>query len=429
MAEKALIICYYWPPAGGPGVQRWLKFVKYLPEFGIEPVVFIPENPSYPLVDETLVNEVTQGITIIKHPITEPYGWASKLSRKQTKSISSGIIPKERKQSFLQKAMLYIRGNFFVPDARILWVKPSVRFLRKYISDNSIETIITTGPPHSLHLIGLGLKKEFPEMQWITDFRDPWTTIGYHDKLKMTTNTKAKHKRLEQEVLQMADKVIVTSPSTAREFEAITQKPIHVITNGFDDEGIPEVPVDDTFTISHVGSLLSDRNPKSLWKAIAQLKEEYSAFAKALKIKLAGKVSQEVIDSIATQGLAENLEVLGYVSHKEALILQRQASILLLIEIDATITKGIIAGKLFEYLASRRPILAVGPAEGDVEAIIDQTGAGKYFTYNSKEEIKHFVLEKFKGFISSKDLSVKSVEINKYHRRELTSRLAEIIKI
>lgn len=428
MAKKTLIISYYWPPAGGPGVQRWLKFVKYLPEFGIEPVVFVPENPSYPLVDETLLKEVPENITVLKHPITEPYGWASAISRKQTKTISSGIIPKEKKQSLLQKAMLYVRGNFFVPDARVLWVNPSIKFLKQYITQNNIETIITTGPPHSLHLIGLGLKKEFPEVQWITDFRDPWTTIGYHDKLKMTARTQAKHKRLERDVLQTADDVVVTSPSTAEEFAVITEKPIHVITNGFDDEGISEVPRDETFTIAHVGSLLSDRNPKNLWKAIAQLKEEHTAFAKALKIKLAGKVSEEIIDAITTQGLAENLEVLGYVSHKEALKLQRQASVLLLIEIDAPVTKGIIAGKLFEYLAARKPILAVGPKDGDVQEIIETTKAGSYFEYDNLEKIKSFVNELFTEFNSSDSLSIEKSKIDKYHRRELTNRLAEIIK-
>ncbi len=428
MAKKVLIICYYWPPAGGPGVQRWLKFVKYLPEFGIEPILYVPENPSYPIVDDSLIAEVSENITIIKKPITEPYGWASALSRKQTKTISSGIIPKQKKQSFIQKAMLYVRGNFFIPDARILWVKPSVRFLKNYISERGIQTIITTGPPHSLHLIGLGVKKHNPDLQWIADFRDPWTTIGYHDKLKMTARTQAKHKRFELEVLQTADDVVVTSPSTAQEFKAITKQPLHVITNGFDDEAIADVSMDETFTISHVGSLLSDRNPTALWQAIAELKEEKPAFAKALKIKLAGKVSQEIIDAIHAAGLGKNLEVLGYVSHDEALKLQRQAALLLLIEIDAPITKGIIAGKLFEYLAAARPILAVGPADGDVQHIIEQTKAGAYFSYGSIEAIKTFILNSFESFNSSDYLSKNNLEIEKYHRRNLTERLATIIK-
>ena len=158
--RKILVIAYYWPPAGGPGVQRWLKFVKYLPEFGIEPIVYVPENPSYPIVDEKLVREVPDSIKIVKQPIREPYGWASLLSKKKTKTISSGII-KEKDPSFIEKVLLWIRGNLFIPDARKLWVKPSISYLAKVIADEGIETIITTGPPHSLHLIGLGLKKKY----------------------------------------------------------------------------------------------------------------------------------------------------------------------------------------------------------------------------------------------------------------------------
>ena len=157
--KKILIITYYFPPAGGPGVQRWLKFVKYLPDFGIQPIVYIPENPTYPIIDEGLLNEVSDKVIIIKKKIIEPYGLASVFSKNKTKKISSGIIPNARKQTRLEQLLIWIRGNLFIPDARVLWVKPSVRYLEKYIQENNIETIITSGPPHSLHLIGLQLKK------------------------------------------------------------------------------------------------------------------------------------------------------------------------------------------------------------------------------------------------------------------------------
>ncbi len=197
--KKVLIITYYWPPAGGPGVQRWLKFVKYLPDFDIEPIVYIPENPTYPLLDEKLVADVPQNVTILKNKIIEPYAWASVFSKKNTKKISSGIIPNQRKQSFVQKMMLWVRGNLFIPDARVLWVKPSVKYLSKYIQENNIDTVITTGPPHSLHLIGLQLKEKL-NVKWIADFRDPWTTIGYHKALKLTEASAKKHKDMEKKV-------------------------------------------------------------------------------------------------------------------------------------------------------------------------------------------------------------------------------------
>ena len=174
--KKIIIITYYWPPSGGPGVQRWLKFVKYLPEFGVQPIVYIPENPTYPIVDENLSKEVSEKAIILKHEIFEPYQLASLFSKNKTKKISSGIIPNQKKQSLLDKVFLWIRGNFFIPDARIFWVKPSVAYLEKYILENDIDTIITSGPPHSLHLIGLELKQKL-NVKWFADFRDPWTII------------------------------------------------------------------------------------------------------------------------------------------------------------------------------------------------------------------------------------------------------------
>src|SRR5690554_4004729 len=223
--KKVLIITYYWPPAGGPGVQRWLKFVKYLPEFGIEPIVFIPENATYPILDKDLEKEVPAHLEILKLPITEPYKWATYFSKNNTKSISSGIIKSEKKQGLIERLLLYVRGNFFIPDARVGWVEPAVGFLTDYLKNNNIETVITTGPPHSLHLIGKKLKETFP-LQWIADFRDPWTSIGYHKKLKLTKKAALKHKALESEVLNTADKIITTSFTTKKEFEQLTSKPI-----------------------------------------------------------------------------------------------------------------------------------------------------------------------------------------------------------
>ncbi|MEQ9581517.1 MAG: glycosyltransferase, partial [Arenibacter sp.] len=248
--QKVLIITYYWPPAGGPGVQRWLKFVKYLRDFDIEPIVYIPENPNYPIVDESLTQEIPAGIKVYKKPIYEPYGFARIFSKKKTKKISAGII-NSKNQSVVEKVMLWIRGNLFIPDARKFWIKPSVDFLQAVIAQEKIGTVITTGPPHSLHLIGLELKKR-TQIRWVTDFRDPWTSIGYHKKLKLTKASQEKHKQLEHLVLNEADKIIVTSNTTRQEFSHITQKPITVITNGYDTSPGNSVALDVDFTISHI---------------------------------------------------------------------------------------------------------------------------------------------------------------------------------
>ncbi|WP_283640857.1 glycosyl transferase family 1 [Mesonia mobilis] len=426
--QKVLIITYYWPPAGGPGVQRWLKFVKYLRDFEVEPIVYVPENPHYPIIDKSFEAEVPSGITIVKQPIKEPYQLAGIFSKKESKNISSGIIKDEKQQGYLQKMMLWVRGNLFIPDARMLWVKPSVKFLSTYLKENNIETIITTGPPHSLHLIGKQLKENL-KLNWIADFRDPWTKIGYHQKLKLTKASQQKHLRLEREVLETADHILTTSFTTKKDFSKITKKPISVITNGFDDDEVEEVVLAEKFRLSHIGSLLSERNPLELWKALQELVSEKEDFAKDFELVLAGKVSESVVASIKEYQLGNYLIEKGYLSHEETLIQQRKAQILLLIEIDKEETQGIIPGKFFEYVKANRPILAMGPKDWDVIQLLEETQAGKYFNYTSKEEIKQQVYAWYQEYKSGKLRVNSSAEkIEQFHRKKLTEKLANVIQ-
>lgn len=423
--KKVLIILYYWPPAGGPGVQRWLKFVKYLPEFGIEPVVYCPENPSYPITDNSLINEIPKDLTILKQPISEPYGLASFFSKKSSNKISSGVIPKAKKQTFVEKLMLYVRGNFFIPDARKNWIKPSVKFLSDYIKKHKIETIITTGPPHSLHLIGLELKEKLG-IKWLADFRDPWTTIGYHKALKLTASSKQEHKELERKVLNSADEVIVTSNHTKQEFKTKTKQPITVITNGYDVHSVRAEGKDEKFTFAHIGSLLSDRNPNILWKAISELITGNETFSNAFQLNLIGVVSDDVVESIIDNGLKEHLNVIGYVNHDEAVAFQQKSRVLLLIEIDSEDTKAIIPGKLFEYIVSETPILFIGPKDSDVEQIIEQTNTGLSFNYNQKEAIKKQILTWFKSY-QKNNLQVNPLGLQPYSRKALTEKLSQLL--
>ncbi|MFV8282063.1 glycosyltransferase [Christiangramia marina] len=423
--KKALIVTYYWPPAGGPGVQRWLKFVTYLREFNIEPVVYIPENPGYPLLDESLVAEIPTGIRIIKQPIFEPYRFAEIFSKGDSRTISSGIIAKEQEQGTIQKLMLFVRGNFFIPDARKFWVKPSVKYLKSVLEKEDFDVLITTGPPHSLHLIGLELQKSLG-IKWIADFRDPWTEIGYHKKLKLTQSSKQKHLDLEYKVLKKADQIVTTSYTTKAEFESKTTRPIRVITNGFDN--LQKEPItSDHFEISHIGSLLSGRSPEILWKAIAEIVENVSDFRNKLKIRLAGKISSEVKESIEELGLQEYLQMDGYVSHKEALEMQNRASILLLLEIDSEETRGIVPGKIFEYFAAKKPILAIGPENWEAGKMVLDTQSGTYLLFSDKEKVKSWIMDQF---YRKKTQGVKQInsDISKYHRRELTAELADLIK-
>ena len=425
MHKKALIITYYWPPAGGPGVQRWLKFVKYLPDYNIQPIVYCPKNPSYPIVDESLTKELPKDIVVLKQPIKEPYKLAGLLSKKAASTISSGVIPKEKKQSVIEKVMLFVRGNFFIPDARKNWVKPSVDFLTDYIQKENIETIITTGPPHSLHLIGLQLKQKL-DVKWIADFRDPWTTIGYHKKLKLTKASQLKHQDLELKVLNSADQLIVTSENTKREFEFKTNQPITVITNGYDTTISEKPKKDSKFTIAHIGSLLSERNPKHLWEALSELINENEAFKADFELNLIGVVSDDVLQEIYSHNLKDYTNVVGYVSHDDAIKAQMQSQVLLLIEIDSEDTKAIIPGKLFEYMISNTPILAIGPKDSDVERIIKSTNTGAYFFYEANNTLKSQILAYFNAY-KENTLVTKPIGLKPYSRKELTKTLSELI--
>lgn len=423
--KKLLIITYYWPPAGGPGVQRWLKFVKYLPDFGVQPIVYIPENPTYPITDEGLLKEVSDKAIILKNKIFEPYQLASIFSKKQTQKISSGIIPAAKKQSFLEKLLLWVRGNLFIPDARKYWVNPSVAYLKNYIQENNIDTIVTSGPPHSLHLIGLKLKEQL-NIKWLADFRDPWTTIGYHKALKLSTYANKKHKLLESKVLNTADTIIVTSKTTKTEFQLITSKPIEVITNGYDIENIPRQTMDEKFTISHIGSFLSNRNPKIFWEVLQELVSENEAFAAQFQLKLIGKVSQEILYSISQYQLDAYSNNLGYVSHLVAIEHQRKSQVVLLIEIDSEETKSIIPGKLFEYMVSERPIIAIGPKDSDFSEIITSTNTGEFFNYSEKDRLKKTILSYFELFLENK-LQVYTIGLEQYSRKSLTEKLVKIL--
>ena len=424
--KKVLIITYYFPPAGGPGVQRWLKFVKYLPDFGIQPIVYIPENPTYPIIDEGLVDEISDKAILIKRPIFEPYALASVFSKNKTKKISSGIIPSNKKQTILEKLFLWIRGNLFIPDARALWVNPSVKYLEKYILDNKIDTIITSGPPHSLHLIGLKLKAKL-DLRWIADFRDPWTTIGYHKALKLSAYAEKIHKNLESKVLNTADVAVVTSSTTKKEFQSITTKPIEVITNGYDVEKIEKQPLDKKFSLAHIGSLLSERNPILLWQSLSELVKEIPNFAQHFELKLIGTVSQEVLETIHSYNLDAFVNYIGYVSHKEAILHQRKSQVLLLIEINSMDTISIIPGKLFEYMVSERPIIAIGPHGSDFAEIITNTNSGVFFDYSQKDKLKSVILEYYNRFLEGK-LQSNAIGLQHYSRKNLTEQLSKLIK-
>ena len=424
--KKVLIITYYWPPAGGPGVQRWLKFVKYLPEFDIEPIVYCPENPSYPTLDSTLSDDLSDNITILKHPIREPLRFLKLFFKTKTKAYAKGLIPTASKQGILDRFLIFIRGNFFIPDARISWVKPSVDFLSDYISKHKIDTIITTGPPHSVHLIGMRLKAKHL-LKWFSDFRDPWVDINYHHQLKLTKHAQKQHLMLEKRVLSKADHIIVTSVQTKLLFSNKTNQPISVVTNGFDDASTSKVKMDLNFTLTHIGFLSSQRNPDILWDVLSELIHELTDFKEKFRLVLVGTVSADVINAINASGLESYLDIIETVSHFDAAKYQRKSQVLLLLEGNTKAATYIIPGKLFEYVNAQRPIIAIGPQPSDITSILKETNTGNYFKHSEREALKSHITKLFMAF-ENNTLCVNSKGINRYSRRSCTQKLAEILR-
>lgn len=420
---KVLIITYYWVPAGGSGVQRWLKFVKYLHDFNIEPVVYTVDEAKYPILDESLANDIPKGIEVIKKAIWEPNDFLLIFKKKETKTSAGFLNPNP---TFFGKILQYVRANYFIPDARKYWIKPSVKYLEKYLSENKIDAIITTGPPHSLHLIGLHLKKK-TNVKWIADFRDPWTDIDYFHQLPLTKKAIKKHHQLEKEVLKNADASLVVGKTMKANYEVFSDK-IHVVTNGYDSEEKTnnQSVLDSKFSITHIGLMNADRNPKMLWTALAELSEENTDFKNDLEIKLIGKLSDDVVTDLKKYDF-KNVTRINYVPHKEVQQYQRASQVLLLAVNNVPSAKGIITGKIFEYLQAKRPILAIGPEDGDLGEILAKTNAGTIVDFDKKEKLKKVVSDLYKKY-QQNSLTVSSVNIEQYHRKELTKQLSIILK-
>ena len=416
---KVLIITYYWPPAGGSGVQRWLKFVKYLQNFDIEPIVYTVENANYPKEDATLLKEIPKNCKILKQPIWEPTDllfWKKKNQQKKdiSNATNSGVLS-------------FIRGNFFIPDPKIFWVNTSVKYLHNYINEHKVDVVISTGPPHSMHLIAQKLKKK-NNLKWIADFRDPWTDLYYNKDFKQLNFAKNKNLKLENAVLKNADCILTVSNSLKNDFAKKANR-VEVITNGFDDEVLSESTqiIDNKFTISYIGLLPKQSNPKILFKVLNELCIDNSEFKNDLKLNFIGDISEDVKTEIEQNNLLDNTSFIGYVSHKLAIAYQKKAQVLLLLIPNVKKSEGILTGKLFEYLTAKRPILAFGSEKGDLSKILEETNSGTIVSYTNKEKLSTEIRTLYQKYKKG-NLKVNSINIEQFHRKELTNKLSKIIK-
>jgi glycosyltransferase involved in cell wall biosynthesis len=426
--KKVLILTYYWPPSGGPGVQRWLKFVKYLPEPGYEPIIITvdPAKATYPITDETLVNEVPGELEVIRTSTREPYGLYKKLSGK--KQVPYSGFTNESSNGFFSKISRFIRGNLFVPDARIGWNSFAVKKAAEIIKKYNIGVLITTSPPHSTQLAGLELKKMFPEIRWIADLRDPWTDIFYYSKMLHLPHIKRKDQKLERTVLRNADEIITVSDFISK---ILSEKPgadckdkVHVITNGFDPDDFLKAdvkPDPEFFTLAYVGTVTDEYILSGLISAFENVIDKLGNKARIL---FTGNISKRWQEPLENK-LGHAVSFKGHVDHDEAVKRMQMADMLLLVIPNIAQNEGIITGKLFEYLAASRPILGIGPLNGDAALVLEKTATGKMFSYHDHENISTFILQyalKEKEWFPDQD------QIQQYSRKSQTEKLVQLME-
>ena len=429
MSKKVLIITYYWPPKGGAGVFRWLQLTKYFPEFNLDPFVYTPENGEVPVMDETLLADVSSDVKVVKYPIWEPFGLYKKLF--SGKKVEIGFLEEKKassKTGWLTEFAKWIRGNIFIPDSRMFWIKPSIKFLNKWIEENPIDAIISSGPPHSCHLIALKVSRK-NQIPWIADFRDPWTNIDFNQDLKITKWAFKRNRKLEQKVLEQASKVVTISEGMAREFEGIYKREYNVIPNGFDPAHYTEIGESNTqeFLINYIGTVNKARNPSRLWKVLGESVSNNDRLKAILKIRFIGKVDYALNEDIDRYGLSDNFEHIPFLEHKKAIRLAGEASVSLLLINNAPNAKGILTGKMFEYFGIGRPILCIGPTDGDAAKVIKETGSGITVGYNDEEGIKkaldHFILKFEEG-----QLTNFQPDVAQYSRVENAAEFSKLIE-
>lgn len=434
--KKVLVISYYWPPSGGSGVQRWVKMCKYLPSLGWLPVVYTPENPALTSTDASLGADVPAEVEVIRRPILEPGHLARKSTNAQVTPINS------QKKTLKQRIAMWIRGNCFIPDPRVLWVRPSVRFLKEYLKGHPVDAIVSTGPPHSMHLIAKKVAAA-TGISWVADFRDPWTKMFYFKHLSLTDSSERRHAALEKSVLDSATRVVAVSPLVQKEFQAMTRTPVELITNGFDEDDFPSAACDaqaetarpatpdaqglaSRYTLLHAGLFAADGNPEALWRALGSMVAENKDFATKFRLVLCGKTDKEILDSIERSGLSANVENLGYLEHTKVVEHMQTASVLLLPLRKEPEYKATLPGKLFEYLAARRPILGIGQKDGAMASILADTKSGEMFDWEEQQQMRLFLEEQYKRFKAGETTNCIG-DIEKYSRRAVAASYAGLL--
>ena len=426
--KTAVLVTYHWPASGGAGVYRWLKMAKYLPDFGWNVVVLTPANPERPVVDESLLQDVRADQRVLEQRVWEPYGVYRLLSgRRREERVYSGFIREDRSKDtrIVDGLAAWARGNLLIPDPRRFWVRPAVRLLRRELASLQADALITNGPPHSVHLIGLKVAAATGK-PWIADFRDPWSRVHFSYKLRLTPPARWLHARLERQVTQRAARVVTVSRIWAGQFEEISGRSVEVIPNGFDPADFPPEAMSDgePLTIGYFGSMGADRNPAVLWRALAALRRTGATGADRIRVRLYGAVDATVRASAEAYGVADQVELCPYLPHREAVEAMRRTSLLLLVVNRERDAEGAVPGKLYEYFASGRPTLLIGHEHGDAVRILRECGAGWATGYESESEVGAVL----RRLLASPWLEpVSDSRIDSYSRRSLAGRYAALL--
>jgi len=425
--KKVLIITYYWPPAGGPGIQRILKFAKYLPEFGWEPIILTVKNGEYPAIDESLLNEIPENCKVYATNSIEPNNLYRKLiGLKSNQKIPIAVLA-EKNINRKKKVANWIRLNLFIPDAKIFWKPFAIKMGRQIINELKPDLIFSSSPPPTVHLIAKSLKKH-SGIKWVADLRDPWIDIYYYDNLKKNKISTRLDKQFELSVLNNADELCTVSQDLVNIFKSKNNKlNIEIITNGFDPDDFSDLPQQDKFkkfTIAYAGKLNNQQNPVNLWKALQKLTNDFKDFSNDLQLVFMGNFVDEIHNSIKNYNLSSFFVDKGYVTHQTALenLLKSHVKLLLIPNTDKN--KGIITGKLFEYLSTGRFVLGIGAKGGDAEKILNKTDSGKVFDYTNN--LENIILKLYDSWKNKSEIKIDKSNIEQYSRKNLTKKLATI---
>lgn len=378
---KFLLIAYYFGKSTDVGAQRWNKNIKYIQQLGWEPVVFtFNEQKEIETQFEIICNKQVEPNTIYKSLFN--------------KKVPSDILT-STKTSFWNKLLVFIRSNFFIPDSRVLSTFSSKKILRDRLKKDDIDLIISTGPPHSMHLIAKSISEEF-NIPWITDFRDPWTGIEYFEKLPLLPFARKAHQKFEKSILSSCNSVITVSNSWASHLKELGAQKVEVIHNGYDPEDFKSNTASATpMSIAHFGTYPQSRNHSKLWDVLHELCKDES-FKNSLRLHFFGFTYDGFHSELQSYNFNSQVKVLAPIPHKQATKKMSDYQFLFLSLSDTSLSEGRIPLKFFEYLASGRTIIATGKKDTDLSKLIQELKCGYYINYGEEHKLKHILQSEFK---------------------------------